>query len=145
MGALEARLGHPRRVSSAAPGRARVFVYGTLMRGEAAHHLLGAADFRGTAALPPRYTLLDCGWYPALVEGGETAVQGEVFDVDHDRLPALDAFEDAPRIYTRTRRPVPGHGEAWIYLMRPEAAAALPRWAGARWSGCAAAPPPEDL
>ena len=82
--------------------RVLLFVYGTLMRGESAHTLLGAdARFVGSAQTEPRFTLLDMGEYPALVDGGCTAVRGELYEIDARLLAALDRYEDVPEMYER--------------------------------------------
>ena len=89
-------------------GRRTVFVYGTLRVGESNHHLLcdahGVAYRVATTRTAPRYTLLDLGRYPALVEGGSTAVVGELYRVAPAALAALDLLEGHPDLYER--RPV---------------------------------------
>ncbi|MCB9538146.1 MAG: gamma-glutamylcyclotransferase [Myxococcales bacterium] len=111
----------------------RLFIYGTLMRGEVGHHLLGAARYVGAARTHARYTLLRLGWYPALIEGGETAVRGEVYDVDDAALPALDAYEDAPALYTRSPVALQDAAPAAAYLLRPERRGAHPVIAHGDW------------
>lgn len=114
----------------------RVFVYGTLKRGEVAHaELMSEARFLGSARTPPRYRLVSCGWYPALVEGGKLAVEGEVFEVSLAQLPALDDFEDVPELYRRERLELEGFGPVWIYVMRPEHAQGRPELPGPGWRG----------
>jgi gamma-glutamylcyclotransferase (GGCT)/AIG2-like uncharacterized protein YtfP len=75
---------------------AHVFVYGTLMAGEAnAHHLDGLPRMPGTV----RGALHDCGPYPALGLGlgvGVGEVRGEVLELPLDRLAAMDALEGCP-------------------------------------------------
>jgi gamma-glutamylaminecyclotransferase len=78
-----------------------VFVYGTLLRGEANHAVLRGARFLGTARTTPGYELLDLGEYPAMRAGGATAVEGETYAVDPAHLAELDRFEDVPRSYVR--------------------------------------------
>jgi gamma-glutamylcyclotransferase (GGCT)/AIG2-like uncharacterized protein YtfP len=95
----------------------RVFVYGTLLRGEVNHHLLRTARFLGPHRTEPRFTLLVLGAYPGLVDGGETAVFGEVYGVDAAGLRRLDQLEDYPRLYDRRVIATP-HGRAWVYLYR---------------------------
>jgi len=95
----------------------RVFVYGTLLRGEVNHHLLTAARFLGEHRTEPRFTLLVLGAYPGLVARGDTAVQGEVYAVDAAGLRRLDQLEDYPRLYDRRLIPT-DHGSAWVYLYR---------------------------
>ena len=70
-----------------------LFVYGTLMAGQENHRQLAGARFVGKARTLARYTLARAGGFPALREGGTTAVPGELYDLDESVLPALDAFE----------------------------------------------------
>ena len=73
--------------------RVRLFVYGTLMRGERAHDRLRAAHYLGEFRTTPGYRLLDLVDYPGLVRGGDDAVEGELYAVDARTLAALDASE----------------------------------------------------
>lgn len=78
-----------------------VFVYGSLLSGEENHHVMrGALLSRPTVTLPA-FTLFDLGPYPALLAGGTTAVEGELYGVDAKLLARLDRFEDHPRLYRR--------------------------------------------
>lgn len=71
---------------------AHLFVYGTLMAGEAnAHHLDGLPRERARV----RGALHDCGPYPALALGaGEVA--GELLELPLERLAGMDALEGSP-------------------------------------------------
>jgi gamma-glutamylcyclotransferase (GGCT)/AIG2-like uncharacterized protein YtfP len=95
----------------------RVFVYGTLLRGEVNHHLLAGACCLGPHRTEPRFTLLVLGAYPGLVGGGDTAVHGEVYSVDAAGLRRLDQLEDYPRLYHRKVIQT-AYGKAWVYLYR---------------------------
>lgn len=112
---------------------ARVFVYGTLRRGERNHALLDGATFAGAARTAPRYVLRDQGTHPALFERGSDAVLGELWDCDERVLARLDAFETSDDDYER--RPVVladgARADAWF---APARAAAAPRIDGADWS-----------
>jgi hypothetical protein len=46
----------------------RLFTYGTLKRGHQLHGHLAAQSYLGDAQTLPEFRLLNCGWYPALVE-----------------------------------------------------------------------------
>ena len=82
--------------------RVRLFVYGTLMRGEPNHHLLGArARAVSGAVTAPRYRLVDLGEYPVLLGGGAEAVRGELYDLDEATLRRLDRFEGHPSLFCR--------------------------------------------
>ena len=78
-----------------------VFVYGTLLQGEGNHDLLARARFVGPGRTAPRFALHDLGAFPGLVDGGEHAVEGEVYIVRPDTLARLDQLEGHPRFYRR--------------------------------------------
>ena len=99
-----------------------LFVYGTLMAGEAnAHHLEGVPRMPGRV----RGSLHNCGGYPALALG-EGEVTGEVVELPLERLAGMDALEgSAPAgapggIYRRSVLPVAteaGPLRAYAYIM----------------------------
>lgn len=83
--------------------RVLLFVYGSLLRGESNHAVIAGARFVGEAVTAARYTLVDLGEYPALVDGGESAVVGELYEVEEGLLAVLDEFEGHPDVYVRMR------------------------------------------
>lgn len=114
----------------------RVFVYGTLRRGESNHALLAAATFVREARTPPAFTLFAFDGHPGMGDGGTTAVAGECFDVDDVTLAALDQLEDHPRWYQR-RTIVLDDGEAVCTYILPtrftEGRAVIASGDWARW------------
>jgi gamma-glutamylcyclotransferase (GGCT)/AIG2-like uncharacterized protein YtfP len=80
----------------------KVFVYGSLLSGQIGHRRLRGSPMIGPGRTEPLYTLVDLGPYPALLEGGSTSVQGEVYEVDDTTLALLDEFEGHPHLYRRT-------------------------------------------
>ncbi|HVY49326.1 MAG TPA: gamma-glutamylcyclotransferase family protein [Minicystis sp.] len=78
-----------------------LFVYGTLLAGEASHAELAGAVLLGPARTSPDYELVDLGDYPALLRRGATSVAGELYDVAPDLLARLDAFEGHPTLFRR--------------------------------------------
>lgn len=104
-----------------------VFVYGTLRRGEANQHLLRAARCLGRHKTEPRYTMFSLGAWPAITDGGNTAIVGDVFRVDTPTVAMLDEFENHPNEYVRRRIETP-FGNAWVYIYRqtPTAAVVVP-------------------
>lgn len=87
----------------------RLFIYGTLLHGEHNHHLMGGRMPLSTAVTEPVYRMVDMGGYPALVEGGATAIVGELYEVDTPTLARLDILEEAPEFYRRVAASVAGH------------------------------------
>ena len=107
--------------------RVRVFVYGTLMTGQANHRVLAELDAvrLGEARTVASRTLVDLGPYPALLpaspdrDADRGRVVGELFEVAEAALEVLDVFEGCPDLYVRERIALEG-SEAWTYaLARP--------------------------
>lgn len=92
-----------------------LFVYGSLKRGGCYHTHLERAEYLGAHVCAPRYTMLDLGQYPGVIEHGHTAIRGEVYRVDAGTLDRVDLLEDIPNSYRR-RLIDTGFGRAWIYL-----------------------------
>ncbi len=98
----------------------RVFVYGTLKRGEANHHWLAGGRFGGRRRLRG-VRLHDLGPYPMAVPAEDAAlIHGELYAVDPAGLAALDRLEDVPVEYERHCLLLTDDTEAWVYLGRPE-------------------------
>lgn len=98
----------------------KVFVYGSLRRGGIFHGVIARSAFLGDARTPPRYRLVDLGPYPGLLEGGSTAVRGEVYAVDPATLSRLDELEEHPTVYVRTPIALPPFFGVETYILRPE-------------------------
>jgi len=71
----------------------RVFVYGTLMRGEPMHGLLGEAALVAQIRTAPTYTLVLLGAYPAMLRSGSTPIVGELYLIGRSAIPTLDDYE----------------------------------------------------
>lgn len=97
-----------------------VFTYGTLRRGQRYHAWLEGATCKGRHVTAPRYTMLVLEGYPGVVEGGRTAIVGELYEVSAAALARLDRLEEAPSLYLRRLVPTP-RGSAWMYLYRGRA------------------------
>src|SRR5262249_32720315 len=95
----------------------RIFVYGTLLSGEANHGLLSSARLIASIRTPPEYWLYDLGPYPALVMNGEEAVTGEIYEIDEGTLEELDRFEEHPDLYIRRKVTLGPHGDAFVYVI----------------------------
>jgi gamma-glutamylcyclotransferase (GGCT)/AIG2-like uncharacterized protein YtfP len=94
-----------------------LFVYGSLKRGQRAHHLLRELPWLGQAWLPGA-CLHDLGPFPMAVLG-EGRIQGELYGVGETDLAALDRYEGAPRLYQRHWLSLEDGRGAWVYLGRP--------------------------
>jgi gamma-glutamylcyclotransferase (GGCT)/AIG2-like uncharacterized protein YtfP len=102
--------------------RCLVFVYGTLMRGEHHHDVIQAAEFVGPARTLPAYDFVLIDYFPALVPGGQRAIEGELYWVDAATLAALDVLEEVPDFYVRESIALADGQRAHTYLMPRERA-----------------------
>ena len=110
----------------------RLFVYGTLKRGERAHERLAGATYLGVVRTQPEYALVALGWYPGLVAGTQSVV-GELYDAPDTLLPALDAFESVETgLYERTLVTLDDGSTAltYRYLGRVDRGEHLTEWTG---------------
>lgn len=88
----------------------RIFVYGTLKKGQPNYHRLfdssnGKAEFLGTAKTVEKFPLVIAGSYniPYLlnIPGQGKQIHGEIYNVDDQMLEFLDVFEGVPVHYQR--------------------------------------------
>lgn len=93
----------------------RVFVYGTLLRGERNHGYLKCARFLGSWRTAARFSLWSLGSYPVACADGTMQLYGEVYRVDERCLSLLDQLEEVPEYYQRASIKTPW-GPTWIYL-----------------------------
>ncbi|XP_071405022.1 gamma-glutamylaminecyclotransferase [Pithys albifrons albifrons] len=90
---------------------ARVFVYGTLKKGQPNYKYMintakGLAKFQGRGRTVEKYPLVIAGKYniPYMlnIPGTGHHVAGEIYSVDDQMLQFLDEFEGCPDMYQRT-------------------------------------------
>lgn len=90
---------------------ARVFVYGTLKKGQPNYkHMIntakGLAKFQGRGRTVEKYPLVIAGKYniPYMlnIPGTGHHIAGEIYSVDEQMLQFLDEFEGCPDMYQRT-------------------------------------------
>lgn len=97
--------------------KTKVFVYGSLKRGYGNHALLTDEDFLKEARTKAEYTLVSLGSFPGVLDRGDTAIAGEVYDVSQETLRRLDILEGHPTFYRRTEIEVEGESVS-IYLLQ---------------------------
>lgn len=96
-----------------------VFVYGTLMRGQRASHMLCGAVYGGKAQLKD-YAMYHLGRYPGIVACPGQTVFGELYYVSEAMLAQMDEYEEEGRLYLRRTVQVAGENgpcraQAYIY------------------------------
>jgi gamma-glutamylaminecyclotransferase len=111
----------------------RVFVYGTLLAGERNHYHLERARLVAEARTQPAFTLYDFGPFPGMLAGGNSAVVGEVYEVDEPMLAAMDRLEGHPSFYQRTTIRLEDRSTVEAYLLRPDQVANWSIIASASW------------
>lgn len=79
----------------------KVFVYGTLMRGNRDHEeYLSEAKFAGNY-LAEGFQLFDFGSYPRIIHSEIDKIKGELYIVDSNTLAKIDKLEDVGNLYIR--------------------------------------------
>lgn len=97
----------------------KVFVYGSLKRGYGNHHFLEKSQYVGNHTTQPEFTMLSLGAFPAVTDGGDTAIHGEVYEVTDKTMDSLDMLEGYPSFYNRKKINTI-HGPAWMYYQEGE-------------------------
>ena len=77
-----------------------VFVYGTLMRGQRANHLMSGSDFAGCFCLKD-YAMYHLGSYPGIVPCAGESVMGELYFVSEEMIAQMDRYEREGDLYLR--------------------------------------------
>ncbi len=98
----------------------RVFVYGTLMRGQRAHHFLEGAEYLGEFILD-NYAIYDLGSFPGIKPKNDHRVFGEVYEIVPEMLPTLDRYEGEGSLYDRVKVSAGGDAgtvEAYAYVYK---------------------------
>lgn len=120
--------------------RHAVFVYGTLMRGQRAHHMLETSEYAGVYSLQD-YAMYHLGRYPGIVARPGEVTVGEVYFVTDDMLRSMDEYEDEGYLYHR-RTVTVTQGEqrlevqVYVYALSVEGCPLLPSENGSRnWVG----------
>lgn len=114
-----------------------VFVYGSLLPDLHNHWLISNAKFLGYHKTQPNFDMFSLGHFPAVCDGGHTAIHGALYRVNRATRDNLDLLEQHPIWYRReqvellTNRPT----LAWIYLMSREEAEIMAGWAKSVPSG----------
>lgn len=84
-----------------APAGHPIFVYGTLMQGQRASHMLLSCRYAGRCILPD-FAMYDLGRYPGIQPCTGEQVFGELYYVDAHTLQQMDAYEENGSLYHRT-------------------------------------------
>jgi gamma-glutamylaminecyclotransferase len=114
----------------------RLFIYGTLKRGQPRHGFLAGQTFIAVARTRPVYRLYHLGDYPGLVKRANgLAIEGELWAIDEACLKRLDQVEGCDiGLYCRSPVELAPPHDGWptaTYLYQKDVAG-LPD-CGTRW------------
>lgn len=97
-----------------------LFVYGTLKKGFANHHLLREADYLGKGRTKRKYALYVDSIPYVVKEPATSFIYGELYQVNASQLERIDWLEGHPNWYCREQiQIVDQHNKtvaAWAYL-----------------------------
>ena len=110
----------------------RLFVYGSLRRGERNHDFLAGACYLGRARTRPHYTLRRSGLTPGLAENGRQAVTGELYELTAEHLVRLDRLGGA--LYLRKEVQLADGSSAQAYVMPEAHVRCYPEVASGDWA-----------
>ena len=91
----------------------KVFVYGTLMKGERNHHFLEDSKLLGASSVEG-YDMYNVGWFPAIIRG-DSRILGELYEVSQEDMPSIDALEGEGSLYRRRCEITKGNEIAYLY------------------------------
>ncbi|MDH3448738.1 MAG: gamma-glutamylcyclotransferase [Gammaproteobacteria bacterium] len=97
----------------------RVFVYGTLKRGQRNYRFMRGAEYMGDHRTEKLYSMYEFDDYPAVCLRGCHAIRGEVYRVSDRQFRLLDDLEWYPHYYQRIEIPTTW-GDAWMYIVEFE-------------------------
>ncbi len=119
--------------SACLPGETLVFVYGNSMSGEPDHQLMTGARFVAEGKTKAEYDLVDLGGFPAMVHGGATCVNGEVYALTAGGVRYMDEVEDHPEYFRRTNVELEDGPAVDCYLLPPAHGRPFPRIHSGNW------------
>lgn len=110
-------------------------MYGLLLAGEREHDLIAGAEFLGPAVTRPEHTLVDLGFYPALLVGGSVSVVGELYLVSRKQRFDVDVKKEVPVLFQRIVVRLADGGTAETYAMKDDQVRGKRRLANGDWRG----------
>ena len=114
----------------------KVFVYGTLMKGETNHDFLQNATFLDKTVIEG-YDMYNVGWYPAIIDGEGLAI-GEVYSVPVEDMTSIDSLEGEGSLYEKrcvriTVNGVLDFAFVYVYLGDCSELVKIPSWREHVW------------
>ncbi len=81
----------------------KFFTYGTFRQNECRHYILQSfkPEFIKQIETVAKYTLINLGSFPGIIEGGNNAIVGELYDITDDIMAVFDMIEGHPSFFCR--------------------------------------------
>jgi len=111
----------------------KLFVYGTLKKQHSRNHVLGAAEFLGEIKTLPKYTMVNLGSFPGVLDCGSNVISGELYIVEEKLLELCDLIEGHPNFYTRKPIFLDKNTSAWAYFLEIEKYKDFPKVIDGSW------------
>ena len=120
-------------MSAGVDRRFRLFDYGTFLPGEPDHGFLEGAELIGPATTKPQYKLVEFTATAGLLDRGDTAVVGEIYELDVKTLAACDVKREHPVLFERRVVELSDGTRAHAYFLRHEQSRGRRRLRGGDW------------
>ena len=88
------------------------------MSGEFNHELLKDCQLLGRGKTKKEFYFYDLGGFPGMVKDGDTAISGEIYEVDCFTVVRLDILESHPQFYRRSRIELEDGQEVQAYILQ---------------------------
>ena len=95
----------------------KVFVYGTLLKGNSRAHVLKDSILLGTDELEG-FVMYDLGQYPGIIAKEGYSIKGEVYQINKVVLKELDIIESVGQLYNRMTVNLKSGTQAFTYVYR---------------------------
>jgi gamma-glutamylcyclotransferase (GGCT)/AIG2-like uncharacterized protein YtfP len=106
-----------------------------MLEGEQEHDVIAGSTLLGPAHTKELYHLVERGAAAGLVEGGQTSVVGELYEVEYAVIAACDVHRDHPRLYHRKEVQLEDGSQAFAFFWHPSQARGLRRVKNGDWRG----------
>ena len=103
------------------------FVYGTLKEGKANSRVLEGAKKIKDFTTAPKFTMFSLGAFPGVINGGDTAIKGEIYEVtdkeQEERLDRLEGYKKGRdnNLYNKETIDIEDGKKAFIYIFNGRA------------------------
>jgi gamma-glutamylcyclotransferase (GGCT)/AIG2-like uncharacterized protein YtfP len=98
----------------------KLFVYGTLKRGQIRNRCLKDSKFLREVVTKPEYHLLNLGQFPGIVrvEKDGRSIVGELYEITVELRPYLDSIEGSPTLFNLEEINIEGETDVYAYFLK---------------------------